>query len=250
MAIILFSFVYASIGVPDSDKTIIANVIANSPADVIGLESGDLIVAIDGHQVRGKSDVLDIVLQNSNDYYLVDVLRDGSEYSFEVTKRDKIPVGEGPLGIQISNPVRRVSIFQSLAGGVITAYEQIHYTISVPFLIANGDITADEARPVGPVGIYDLFDQVKNEDALALSDADSSLGVIWFLAAISLAIGVTNLLPIPALDGGQILLTLPELFVGKKIPIRAVKVINATGFALLMALLVYVTFQDFFHLIP
>ncbi|HQN42484.1 MAG TPA: site-2 protease family protein, partial [Anaerolineaceae bacterium] len=65
------------------------------------------------------------------------------------------------------------------------------------------------------------------------------------IAVISVALGFTNLLPIPALDGGRILLTLPELITGKRrISVKLENALNAVGFILLLALLAFTTLQD------
>ena len=65
------------------------------------------------------------------------------------------------------------------------------------------------------------------------------------IANISLALGITNLLPIPALDGGRILFTLPELLFGKRIPQKWENVVNTVFFVLLIVLMVYITILDF-----
>ncbi|HNS37462.1 MAG TPA: site-2 protease family protein, partial [Anaerolineaceae bacterium] len=65
------------------------------------------------------------------------------------------------------------------------------------------------------------------------------------IAVISVALGFTNLLPLPALDGGRILLTLPELITGKRrISVKLENALNAVGFILLLALLAFTTLQD------
>jgi regulator of sigma E protease len=68
---------------------------------------------------------------------------------------------------------------------------------------------------------------------------------ISIIANISLALGITNLLPIPALDGGRILFTLPELFFKKRIPQEWENTVNTVSFVLLLALMVFITILDF-----
>jgi regulator of sigma E protease len=65
--------------------------------------------------------------------------------------------------------------------------------------------------------------------------------------AISFSLGIMNLLPIPALDGGRILLTLPEIIVRRRIPPQYENYIHAAGFALLLLLLIYINLQDFLN---
>jgi len=68
-----------------------------------------------------------------------------------------------------------------------------------------------------------------------------------FFAAISISLGVLNLLPIPALDGGRILLTLPEIFLRRRVPPKYENVIHLVGFALLLLLIIYINVQDFIN---
>jgi len=68
---------------------------------------------------------------------------------------------------------------------------------------------------------------------------------LWFFMAISISLGVINLLPIPALDGGRILLTLPEILIRRRIPANFENVVHMVGFVLLILLLIYINVQDF-----
>jgi regulator of sigma E protease len=71
------------------------------------------------------------------------------------------------------------------------------------------------------------------------------VGLLSFFGAISVSLGLLNLLPIPALDGGRILFLLPEIVIRKRIPPAYENVINLVGFAMLLMLLIYVNIQDF-----
>jgi regulator of sigma E protease len=68
---------------------------------------------------------------------------------------------------------------------------------------------------------------------------------LWFFTAISMSLGIFNLFPIPALDGGRILLTLPEILLRRRIPPKYENTIHLVGFTLLLLLLIYINVQDF-----
>jgi regulator of sigma E protease len=70
---------------------------------------------------------------------------------------------------------------------------------------------------------------------------------LQFFAIISISLGIMNLLPIPALDGGRILLTLPEILVRRRVPANYENAIHMIGFALLVLLLIYINLQDFIN---
>jgi regulator of sigma E protease len=71
------------------------------------------------------------------------------------------------------------------------------------------------------------------------------INIAWFFGIISIAIGFSNLLPIPALDGGRILFVLPEIFFGKRVPAKFENMVHFIGFTALIFLMVYVLYQDF-----
>jgi regulator of sigma E protease len=87
---------------------------------------------------------------------------------------------------------------------------------------------------------------VKTEDQAqaATNPQNAGLNILYFLAIISIALGYTNLLPIPALDGGHILFLLPEMFLQKKIKPELENAVHLVGFALLMVLMVVLIVND------
>ena len=116
----------------------------------------------------------------------------------------------------------------------------------MPIRLIMGSVPADQARFVGPKGMYDIYTQARDtdqENAGSSTPADT-VNTLWLLANISLALGVTNLLPLPALDGGRIVFVLPELLFKKRIPAKFENMVNLVGFALLLLLMVAVTAQD------
>ena len=82
-------------------------------------------------------------------------------------------------------------------------------------------------------GMFDIYQQVQNP--------------LWFFMMITMSLGIFNLFPIPALDGGRILLTLPEMIIRKRVPARFENLIHLVGFAVLLALLLYINIQDFIN---
>jgi regulator of sigma E protease len=101
-------------------------------------------------------------------------------------------------------------------------------------------------RLVSPKGIYDIYSQVRtSEEASGVDQKTEVLNILWFFGIISVSLGYTNLLPIPALDGGRILFLLPELITGKKIPQKFENMVNLIGFTILIVLMVFVFIQDF-----
>jgi regulator of sigma E protease len=99
--------------------------------------------------------------------------------------------------------------------------------------IAQGEVSPEEGRPLGYKGMFDVYQQIPNP--------------LWFFMIISMSLGIFNLLPIPALDGGRILLTLPEILIKRRIPPQYENMIHLVGFAMLLILLIYINLQDFLN---
>jgi regulator of sigma E protease len=86
---------------------------------------------------------------------------------------------------------------------------------------------------VGYKGMFDIYQQIREP--------------LWFFMVISMSLGIFNLFPIPALDGGRILFTLPEILLRRRIPPRYENAIHFVGFAMLLLLLIYINLQDFLN---
>ena len=111
--------------------------------------------------------------------------------------------------------------------------------------IVQGQLPQGDARLVGYKGMFDIYENVRTEDSS--SGYPSGVSVLSFLTSISISLGLLNLLPIPALDGGRILFVLPELLFHKRIPQKYENVINAIGFTFLLILLLFINLQDFIN---
>jgi regulator of sigma E protease len=116
-------------------------------------------------------------------------------------------------------------------------------------MLLSGQASPEESRLVGPKGIYDIYSAVRERDDEMVGEPDQrepliGLNTIGFLATISIALAFTNLLPIPALDGGRILFVLPEILFRRRIPAQYENMVHLIGFAVLILLMIYVTTQD------
>jgi len=95
-----------------------------------------------------------------------------------------------------------------------------HTMVTLPIKLIRGEIPTSQARLVSPVGLYSIYSQSRASQAEseAGNPGLAALDISWFFGNISVLLGLTNLLPIPALDGGHILFILPELIFKKRIP--------------------------------
>ena len=101
------------------------------------------------------------------------------------------------------------------------------------------------ARPVGYKGMYDMYEYIAEEDPMP--ETTVNLNVVGFFAMVSVSLAIFNLLPIPALDGGRIMFTLPEIILGRRVPPKYENAIHLVSLALLLLILLFVNLQDFLN---
>ena len=134
------------------------------------------------------------------------------------------------VGLQFVDPAKDTFLNRMYYGGIQTKEFVLSLFESVKMIFTNG-ISADQMT--GPVGISQIVVQTTTVS-----------NYIYILALISVSLGITNLLPIPALDGGKIVLLLIEAVTRKKIKVETEAVITMIGFVLIIGLALYVTYHD------
>ena len=153
------------------------------------------------------------------------------------------------MGIVMTTPVKQVNYLQAIPYSFRAVYEYGKLLIQIPVLLIRGQIDPEQARIVGPKGIYDMFSQARQMDQQTSSGDTSTpaINTLWLLAIFSVSIGIANLLPIPAMDGGRILFIIPELLFRKRIPPKFESMIHGVSFLILLALLGYFYILDFIN---
>ena len=151
------------------------------------------------------------------------------------------------MGIGLTNPLKPTPFFQSVGYAFKATGYIIKETLLLPGRLIQGTVDPSLARPVGYKGIYDIYSQAVSMDQESDLPTAEPLPIftLSIIANISIALGITNLLPIPALDGGRILFLLPELLFKKRIPQNWENVVNSVFFLLLIGLMIYITILDF-----
>lgn len=226
---------------PVLDTQIVA-VAANSPAHLQGLVAGDVIYQVNGAVVTYDNPLNVIVQENLDRAIPLTVYRSGEWLTVNVTPRANPPAGEGALGVQISSLTRLATlpILQALWEGVASTFQYIGLVIQLPVLLLMGQLSPAEAQISGPVGIAQMV------GGAVSASIDTGLWFpIWRLSAVlSAALAITNLLPLPALDGGRLVFILIETLRGRRINPEREGLVHMVGFMLLLGLMVYITVQD------
>ncbi len=242
----LIAYIFSRTGSPNEKVVQILAVNENTPAATANLVSGDIITEINGTTIDGFSALSDQIKMNLDHQIEITIERNGETITVYSTPRSDYPENQGPLGITITNPVQKVNFIQAIPSAFVSTVDQGVQLIMIPVRLISGQIAPSDARMVSVKGIYDIFSEVQTIDQQesAINPSLKGLNTISFLAIISIALGFTNLLPIPALDGGRILFLLPELLFKKKVKPELEGRIHMIGYVFLMVLMVVLVIND------
>jgi regulator of sigma E protease len=143
----------------------------------------------------------------------------------------------------MGNPTEQINWFEAIPYGLASTYNHSIALITLPSEVIRGAISPEQARPVGYKGMYDIYQNVQERELVP--GAPQSLNTIWFFTTITISLGILNLLPVPALDGGRILFVLPEIIFRRRIPIEIQNLINMVSFTIMILLFFYINYLDF-----
>lgn len=253
LALVLFAVAFM-VGWPEPSAygVLVAQVASDSPAESAGLQVNDVILSIDGQRTEEAEEVIRLTKEQAGQSVTLKVLRQGETLFVDLVPRANPPEGEGAMGAAIVGGwvVEIKPISYPLGQAIVKGTKQTASTIAmvavVPVQILRGLIPIEQARPAGIVGIARI-----TADAVEQSvDTNWLFPIVQLTAVISIAIGITNLLPIPALDGGRIVFVLLEAIRGKRISPEREGAIHFIGLAVLLTLMLVITYFDITTDIP
>jgi regulator of sigma E protease len=241
-AIVIYAVIFSQLGIPDTSIINIEDVVPNSPASEAGLQPGDTILRINEVEPEDFGALRAEIYAHLGEEIQIDYQRDEQTSQVSLVPRVDPPENEGAIGILMTSPVKEISWFQALPlASAATANHSIA-VLQLPGQLIRGT-AEDTGRPVGYKGMYDIYSGAK--EGQLLPGTSSQINVLLFLVSVTVSLGVLNLLPIPALDGGRILFVLPELLFGKRVSQSVQNAVNAIGFISVIALLIYFNILDF-----
>ncbi len=243
-AVVVLAGLFATVGQPYTPAEV-GQVQAGSAAEQAGVKAGDVIATIDGDRIDRFEDVQRIVRLNTGSPIAMVVHRDGKDIAIDVTPRvtnltDRFGNEHkmGLLGIERSgvNYVRRNPVDAVWLAGQETL-NLTTGTLQAVWQMFIGLRTTDELG--GPLRIAQMSGEVAQGGVIA---------VLWFMAVLSVNLGLINLFPIPVLDGGHLLFYAAEAIRGRPLGQRAQEYGLRVGLALVLTLMVFATWNDLVHL--
>ena len=236
LALILTAFFLCGHGVLDMESTKIGSVMPGFPAETIGLQAGDSIIAVNDRRVEAWREMSEALREEGAKGGNVEILilRDGEEMTIST------PI---PMNAEYGRPMLGISPTLVRYAPMDAALNAAQYIWRMTGLmlrgIADWVMQREEVDVTGPIGIASMSGRAMREGVWSF---------VTFLALISLNLGLLNLFPIPALDGGRILFVLLEMIFRRRLPERVENWIHTAGFVLLISLMILITCQDIYHL--
>lgn len=247
----LFNFILAFVlaiilvGFSGSDKPVILGVMEGYPAQMAGMEPGDMITRMNGEKIYLSREIYINTYLNGDKPMVVEYERDGELYTTELVPMYNEETGRHLIGLQgygEAVEAEGLNIFKY-------AYYEVRYsfvsTIKSLKMLIQGEASKDDVS--GPVGIAQVIGEVA-EEATPYGPLVLVLNLCNIALLLSVNLGVLNLLPLPALDGGRLVFMLIEAVRGKPIPPEKEGMVHFAGFVALMVLMVFVLYNDIVRL--
>lgn len=240
LAFVAFTAAYG-LAAPDPSRVLITDVAPSSPAAEHHLQSGDLIVSVEGTPIDGFDTLQRVVADNAGHPTTLTIERDGVTQTVTLTPRSNPPEGEGSIGILLGNPTKPVGLFEAVRQGWDSTWLQFSELLRLPARLIQGQVSPQEARVSGFKGMYDMLSWAGEIDR----NSQRPFLTLNLIGVISAGLAIANLLPIPALDGGRLMFVFIELVLGRRISPEREGLAHLIGFAFLLLLMVYINLQDF-----
>lgn len=229
------------------EKIAITKIIAGSPADRAGFYNGDVLVSVNENELNSFADLKNYVEQNQDIEYSISVIR---PLTFGVSlKETEYDAGDGNvvkrkmLGIMSSSQIdfssAKMNLGEAIEAGAVEAYDLTVTTLRALSQMIAGKRSGDEVG--GIIRIAEMSGDISKSGGL--------ISFIYFMALLSVNLGLINLLPIPLLDGGHIVIFLIEMVSGKEIKTKIKDVIFKIGLFIICAIMLFATWNDITHLI-
>lgn len=249
IGILMFGVVYSKLGVPvfEGEQTLVTAVSENSPAQLADINSGDIIVRVGETEIKNADQFISLVQDKKGQMISLYLARmDGNGITsddarvVELIPRENPPEGEGALGIGLTTvPIvsydKKPWYSAPFYGAIEGTKEAIGWSRAfIEILLHPAELIKNIGGPVAVVKV--------GQEAVG----DGWITMLRFAGIISLNLAIFNLLPIPALDGGRLLMIVLEKIIGRKRVSQYEGYVNTVGMVLLISLLIGVTIKDLF----
>ncbi|HPU59068.1 MAG TPA: site-2 protease family protein, partial [Candidatus Avimonas sp.] len=238
----VYRFGFSARSAEGPDSNVIALVSPGTPAEKSGLMPGDRIVKLNDTEIREKRDIDSFMLENRGKPVKMVLERNGSRITVDITPAAvKIP---RQYYVGMSFEFDSGSVPRAIRHSMVFTWSTIKNVGYTVVWFAKGKVSLKNL--VGPIGMVDTIVDVVEQ---GVNNIDKIIRLLNITAFLSVALGATNLIPIPALDGNKLLLIAIEAIRRKPIPPEKEAFINMIGFVMLLAILIFTLYNDTIRLI-
>ncbi|HHU51357.1 MAG TPA: RIP metalloprotease RseP [Firmicutes bacterium] len=234
---------FVSRGPYGPESTVIRSIVDDSPAAEGGLQSGDRIIKLDGKTVQNKQEISAYLSESEGAPVKVAYLRDGVELETSLTP--KLEKGQPIYSVGLGFVTEEGNFLQVLGQSLTYIYSTMRNIVYTVGWLVTGQVSLTEL--MGPVRIVSTISNVVEASQRSLKLV--VLNLLNILALISIALGGTNLLPFPALDGGRLLTIGISVLLRKPIPPNKEAIVSLIGLVFLMILGIFTILNDVVQLI-
>lgn len=242
LAVLLFAAIAMVVGVQDGTPTgfvEIVNVEAGSPAEVAGLQTGDLIMTVDGSAVGGQERLTESVRAAEGRAVEIEVMRGDETVALTVTpeRLDGESTARIGTGIVDQRELVRYNPIQALGFGVRQTWGFLVLMVQAFGELFSGIFGGGSDVPVaGPVGIMQATGEIARTGRLE--------NLLGFAAILSINLALINMVPFPALDGGRLVFVIVEALRGKRVSPEREGLVHLFGMLLLLGFIAFISIID------
>ncbi|MEA4815845.1 MAG: RIP metalloprotease RseP [Lachnospiraceae bacterium] len=235
---------------------VVSDLKEGSPAEAVGIEIGDSVTYIDGRRIRTYEDLKMAIMDFDGSEVKITVKRGDESVGLNLTPQYSEEDGGYIIGIiqtiktgcfaKTAKDIEKASLAETIKASFFTGISYIKSVINgfaklITFQVSKNEIS-------GPVGIMQIIGE-SYEEGMESGVVAALRNIIYLAAVLSANLGAVNLFPIPAVDGGRIVFLIIEGIRGKAIPPEKEGFVHFVGFALLMAFIVFITFNDIMRIL-
>lgn len=229
MAFVFFTVVFVAAGVP---VAVVSEVYPGMPAQAAGLQAGDRVVAVGRTPTETVAEVREAISVSPGKPIAITVEREGARITFQVTPARDPETGQGVIGVLLSEPWQPAGVLRAVCTGATFTVD-----IAKNLLVTLGRMVSGRVKPevAGPIGIAQAVGQT------------ARLGIVnllYLAALLNVNLGLLNLLPIPVLDGGWIVLLGIEALRRRPLNEEQEALARMVGMAILALLIAFATLSD------
>lgn len=236
---LVFSFILiCNIGY---DLPVLSAVTEGYAAEAAGMQAGDTILKMNGKKIHFYREISSYAMFHTGEAVEVTYLRDGEKYQTTLVPKYDEELGRYLYGFQGSTENVKGNLWQNLKYSVYETKYWISTTIGSLKMLVTGGVSINDMS--GPVGIVDVIGD-SYEESVSYGYFAAFLQMLYISIILAANLGVMNLLPLPALDGGRLVFLIVEAIRRKKIDPEKEGMVHFVGIMLLFALMIVVMFND------